>query len=94
MRFEEGMTRPTPIAAVAPAYTREALEAKVEGTVIAKCVVTTSGALTGCRIVKGVPHMEQAVLNALSASKYAPATLQGKPVSVDYIFTMRLVLPR
>ena len=94
LRFEEGMTRPTPISAVAPAYTREALEARVEGTVIAKCVVTTSGSLTGCRIVKGVPHMDQAVLNALAASKYAPATLQGKPVSVDYIFTMRLVLPR
>jgi serine/threonine-protein kinase len=93
-RFEEGMTRPTPISAVAPAYTREALEAKVEGTVIAKCVVTTSGALTGCRIVKGVPHMDQAVLNALAASRYQPATLQGKPVAVDYIFTMRLVLPR
>ncbi|MFS8066130.1 MAG: energy transducer TonB [Byssovorax sp.] len=87
------MTRPTPIAAIAPAYTREALEARVQGTVIAKCVVTTSGALTGCRIVKGVPHMDQAVLSALAASKYQPATLQGKPVSVDYIFTIRLVLP-
>jgi len=94
VRFEDGMTRPTPISAVAPAYTREALEAKVEGTVIAKCVVTTSGALTGCRIVKGVAHMDQAVLNALSASKYQPALLQGKPVAVDYVFTMRLVLPR
>jgi serine/threonine-protein kinase len=93
-RFEEGMTRPTPISAVAPAYTREALEARVEGTVIAKCVVTVSGSLVGCRIVKGVPHMDQAVLSALAASRYAPATLQGKPVSVDYIFTMRLVLPR
>ncbi len=93
MRFEDGMTRPTPTNAVAPAYTREALEAKVEGTVIAKCVVTTSGALTGCRIVKSVPHMDQAVLNALSASKYQPATLQGKPVAVDYVFTMRLKLP-
>ncbi len=92
-RFEEGMTRPTPIAAVAPAYTREALEARVQGTVIAKCIVTTSGALTGCRIVKGVPHMDQAVLSALAASKYQPATLQGKPVSVDYVFTIRLVLP-
>ena len=92
-RFEEGMTRPTPISAVAPTYTREALEARVEGTVIAKCVVTTSGALTGCRIVKGVPHMDQAVLSALAASKYQPATLQGKPVSVDYVFSMRLVLP-
>jgi eukaryotic-like serine/threonine-protein kinase len=93
MRFEEGMTRPTPLSAVSPAYTREALEARVEGTVIAKCVVTTAGALTGCRIVKGLPHMDQAVLSALAASKYQPATLQGKPVSVDYVFTMRLVLP-
>jgi serine/threonine-protein kinase len=93
LRFEEGMTRPTPIHAVAPTYTREALEARVEGSVIAKCVVTTSGSLTGCHIVKGIAHMDQAVLNALSASKYQPATLQGKPVAVDYVFTMRLVLP-
>ncbi|WP_437657247.1 TonB family protein [Sorangium sp. So ce1182] len=93
LRFQEGMTRPVPIAAPAVVYTREARQARVEGTVLARCVVTTAGALTGCRIVKGVPHMNEAVLSALAASRYRPVTYQGRAVNVDYVFSIKLVLP-
>ncbi|XXX75660.1 TonB family protein [Sorangium sp. So ce134] len=91
--FQEGMTRPVPIVAPAVVYTRQALQARVEGTVLAKCVVTTAGSLTGCRIVKGVPHMNEAVLEALAASRYKPVSYQGRPVNVDYVFSIKLVLP-
>ncbi|AUX47844.1 protein kinase [Sorangium cellulosum] len=91
--FQSGMTRPAPISAPAVAYTREARQARVEGTVIAKCVVTTAGSLTGCRIIKGLPHMDEAVLSALAASRYRPITFQGRPVNVDYVFSIKLVLP-
>ncbi|MCC6557435.1 MAG: TonB family protein [Polyangiaceae bacterium] len=93
MHFGEGMTRPSPVSVRAPVYTREARAAKIGGTVIAKCVVTTSGSLTGCRIVKGLPHMNEAVLSALAASRYTPITYQGRPVAVDYAFTIKLVPP-
>ncbi|WP_437325704.1 TonB family protein [Sorangium sp. So ce381] len=93
LRFQEGMTRPVPLAAPAVVYTREARQARVEGTVLAKCVVTTAGSLTGCRIVRGVPHMNEAVLAALAASRYQPVTYQGRPVNVDYVFSIKLVLP-
>ncbi|XXT18339.1 TonB family protein [Sorangium sp. So ce429] len=93
LRFQEGMTRPVPIAAPAVVYTREARQARVEGTLLARCVVTTAGTLTGCRIVKGVPHMNEAVLSALAASRYRPVTYQGQPVNVDYVFSIKLVLP-
>ncbi|XXY54409.1 TonB family protein [Sorangium sp. So ce269] len=93
LRFQEGMTRPVPIAAPAVVYTREARQARVEGTVLARCVVTTAGTLTGCRIVKAVPHMNEAVLSALAASRYRPVTYQGRPVNVDYVFSIKLVLP-
>ncbi|WP_437527698.1 TonB family protein [Sorangium sp. So ce726] len=93
LRFQEGMTRPVPLAAPAVVYTREARQAHVEGTILAKCVVTTAGSLTGCRIVRGVPHMNDAVLAALAASRYQPATYQGRPVNVDYVFSIKLVLP-
>jgi eukaryotic-like serine/threonine-protein kinase len=92
--FGEGMTRPVPLSEPAPVYSREAIEAQVQGKVLAKCVITATGAVTGCRIIKGLPHMDQAVLNALAASKYQPATLNGKPVAVDYLFTRNLVPPR
>ncbi|HTN88682.1 MAG TPA: TonB family protein [Sorangium sp.] len=93
LRFQGGMTRPVPIAAPAVVYTREARQARVEGTVLARCVVTTAGTLTGCRIVKGLPHMNEAVLSALAASRYRPVTYQGRPVDVDYVFSIKLVLP-
>ncbi|WP_437875961.1 TonB family protein [Sorangium sp. So ce513] len=93
LRFQEGMTRPVPVVAPAVVYTREARQARVEGTVLARCVVTTAGHLTGCRIVKGVPHMNEAVLSALAASRYKPVTYQGRPVNVDYVFSIKLVLP-
>jgi eukaryotic-like serine/threonine-protein kinase len=86
-------SRPVKVSGAQPAYTREALEAKVEGTVVAKCVVTESGAVSGCRIVKGLPFMDQAVLGALAGWKYTPAMAQGKPVAIDIPITLRLKLP-
>jgi TonB family protein len=91
--FQDGMSRPVPLSPPAPVYTREALAARVQGTVIAKCVITTSGSLTGCRIIKGVPHMNEAVLAALKTSRYRPVTFQGRPVAVDYVFSIKLVPP-
>ncbi len=91
--FGEGMTRPTFVAGQMPAYTREALEAKVQGKVIVKCVIQTSGATQNCRVVKGLPFMDQAVLAAMATHRYTPVLLDGRPVPVEYVFTLRLVLP-
>jgi protein TonB len=93
LKFGEGMTRPTKISGGDPVYTREALVARVEGLIIVKCVITVSGALQNCQIIKGLPHMDQVTLAAISARRYTPVMLQGHPVAVDYVFTIRLVLP-
>lgn len=93
MAFGAGMTRPSKIAGADPVHTREALLARVEGLIIAKCVITTSGTLQNCRIIKGLPHMDQAVLSALAGRRYTPVMFEGRAVSVDYVFNIRLVLP-
>ena len=95
--FGPGMTRPDWHQAAARdpiAYTREAREALVEGTMIVKCVVTTEGRLTGCRIIKPLPFMENAVLETMGRWQVPPVTFQGHPVSVDYTFNLTLRLPR
>ncbi|PTL79115.1 energy transducer TonB [Vitiosangium sp. GDMCC 1.1324] len=91
--FGAGMTRPEKLSGPAPQYTREALEARVQGLMIVKCVITTEGAVERCRIIKPLPHMEQAVLDSLYAQRYKPVTFQGRPVQVDYTFNIRLSLP-
>ena len=60
--------------------------------ILTKCVITTSGSLRNCRIVKGAPMMDQAVLRALSQWRYTPVIYQGKPVDVEYVIPIRLVL--
>jgi protein TonB len=78
----------------APSYTREALAARVEGTVLVKCVVGTDGALSNCRILKSVPHMDGAVLGAMATWRFEPVVSGGRPIAVDHVFTLRLVLPK
>ena len=89
--FMDGMTRPTLISKVDPLYTREARNAEVEGLILTKCVITTTGTLTRCRIVKGIPLMDAAVLSALSQWRYSPVMYQGKPAAVEYLIPVRLV---
>ena len=57
--FGNGMTRPTLIDKVEPTYTREAIAAHVGGVAILKCVIKEDGSLERCRMIKGIPHMDQ-----------------------------------
>ena len=76
--FGEGMTRPElHRRAAAPSTRREALEARVEGVMLVKCVITTEGKLDNCRIIKPLPHMEKAVLEALATRRYTAGHVPG-----------------
>ncbi|WNZ64812.1 energy transducer TonB [Myxococcus sp. MxC21-1] len=94
MPFGQGMSPPRLMGSPGIEYTHQALAARVEGTMIAKCVITVSGDVTDCRIIKGLPHMNEAVLDALHNRRYTPVQYQGRTVSVSYVFTLRLKLPR
>jgi protein TonB len=91
--FGEGMTRPEQTGGEPPRYTREALAAGIQGTMLVKCVITVDGTLENCRIIKPLPHMQKAVLDALSTWRYKPVHYQGRPVAVDYLIQIRLVIP-
>jgi protein TonB len=92
--FGQGMTPPTQVRVTPIDYTPAARAAQVEGTLIARCVITVEGSVRDCRVIKGLPHMDEAVVDALESWRYRPVTYQGKAVSVSYVFTLRLKLPR
>jgi periplasmic protein TonB len=94
LRFGAGMTPPRLLSGPALGYTREALEARVEGTVVVRCVITRQGETEDCRVLKGLPHLSESVRSALDARRYTPVTFQGRPVSVDYVFNVQLKLPQ
>ncbi|XXF75804.1 TonB family protein [Myxococcaceae bacterium GXIMD 01537] len=94
MPFMEGMDRPEQLEGKDIVYTREALAAKVQGQMLVKCTITVQGRVENCRVLKSLPHMEQPVVESLRSRVYKPIVYQGKPVAVDYVFNIRLVLPR
>jgi protein TonB len=60
---------------------------------ILQCTLTPEGRVTDCRVLKTLPHMEQAVLQAVSTWRYSPVLFQGRPVTVKYNFQIQLVAP-
>ncbi|RKI72451.1 TonB family protein [Corallococcus sp. AB049A] len=93
--FNDAMERPMLVEEGRDiAYTREALATKAEGLVAVRCTITTKGRVENCRVLKMVQHMDKAVLDSLMSRVYKPIQYQGRPVNVDYTFTMRLVSPR
>jgi protein TonB len=90
--FDERMTPPMKLSGPNPQYTEKALEREVEGTMVVRCVVATDGKVSACRVLKGLPYMDRAVIEALEQRRYRPATLAGRPVEVSYDFKITLRL--
>ena len=88
------MTRPVFVSGPEPTYTQRAMEQDVAGLMVVKCVLTVEGAVRDCRVLKGLPHMDSAVVDALEHRRYKPATQNGKPVEIEYIFKVNLKVPR
>ena len=91
--FGEGMNRPHRLFGPEPLVPREAREARVKGTMLVKCVITTTGSLRGCHVLKSLPFMDQPVLAALARQRYTPVTFQGRPINVEYLIPLKIELP-
>ena len=91
---QASMARPVFVSGPDLAYTRRAFEREVEGLMIVKCVVTADGMVRDCHVAKGLPYMDDAVVQALERRRYRPATLGGKPIEVKYVFRINLRLPQ
>ena len=96
--FGEGMTKPSPepssIRDFPIEYSREAREAKIEGTMLLKCVVLADGSVRDCKIIKPLPHMAEAVMAAVPKWHFTPVTFQGKPINCSVMIPIKLSMPR
>jgi TonB family protein len=85
---------PVFISGPSPSYPAEEFRARVEGTMIVKCVITVEGRVTECVALKPLPMMTKAALYALEQRRYHPAMRGGEPIEVDYTFVINVTPPR
>lgn len=93
MSFTGDMQRPVLISGPSqPEYPQNAKSERIEGIVIARCVITAEGDLNSCAIIKGHPFLNPAVEAMLAKQRYRPLLYNGKPVSVRYVFQFNFKL--
>lgn len=91
--FGPGMNRPIKISGPDPGYTKQAIDARVQGVVVVKCTVKKDGRTENCRMIKSLPLLGDIVMAAMKISRYTPVILGGAAVNVDYTFFTSFELP-
>jgi protein TonB len=92
VRAAELPVLPRKVVDVHPVYPEVARAARVEGTVILEAVLDTSGRVTQLRVLRSVPLLDQAALDAVRQWHYSPSVYYGRPVSVLMTITVRFTL--
>ena len=77
-----------------PEYTDEALEAKLEGTVLLKTVVGIDGVPNEIKVVRGLGKgLDEKAIECLRQWRFAPATNHGDLIPMEITFEMNFRLP-
>jgi len=92
VRVGELPVAPRKIADARPVYPEIARSARVEGTVVMEAVLDTAGRVTQIRVIRSIPLLDQAALDAVRQWRYTPSVYNGRPVSVLMTITMRFTL--
>ncbi len=95
VRFVVGgnVTEPKKISAPSPQYPEAARRARIEGMVILECTIGKDGIVKETKVMRGLPlGLTEAALDAVRKWRFKASTLNGKPVEVLYILTVRFSL--
>jgi protein TonB len=79
---------PTKIKHVDPVYPAIAKSARVAGTVVLEATIDPLGKVIDTRVVKSVPLLDQAAIDAVQQWEYTPATVKGAAVPVVMTITV------
>jgi TonB family protein len=83
---------PTKVKDVKPVYPAVAQSARVQGVVILEALVDEAGNVANARILRSIPLLDSAALEAVSQWHFTPTELNGRPVAVVMTVTANFAL--
>ena len=83
---------PRQVKRVNPVYPEEAKKAGVSGVVILDATIGTDGSVVKAVILRSIPMLDQAALDAVYQWEYEPTLLNGEPVEVVMTVTVNFAL--
>ena len=94
-RFVVGgkITEPVRTGGPNPMYPEAARRARIQGVVVLECIIGKDGIVQDVKVLRGLPlGLTEAAVDAVKKWRFEPSTLNGKPVEVLYILTVRFNL--
>ncbi len=82
------ISEPRKIMDVRPVYPQAALDQQVSGIVILEVVIDGAGGVRDAKVLRSVPLLDQAALDAVRKWRYTPTLLNGAPVEVIMTVTV------
>jgi len=79
---------------VEPEYPRLARKANIEGIVILECTISPAGRVSDVRVLRGVPMLDEAAIEAVKQWVFTPTLLDGVPVPVIMTVTVSFSLKK
>jgi periplasmic protein TonB len=92
IRIGSGLVAPRKTFNVDPAYPNIARTARVEGVVILEAVIDQLGRVESVRVLRSIPLLDQAALDAVRQWRFTPTLLNGTPVSIVMMVTVNFSL--
>jgi protein TonB len=83
---------PKKLKNVAPSYPDIAKQARVQGVVILECTISPQGKVSDVKVLRGIPLLDQAAIDAVKQWVYTPTLLNGVPVPVIMTVTVNFKL--
>jgi periplasmic protein TonB len=83
---------PTKIKHVAPLYPSIAQSNRVQGTVILEAVINEQGEVSQVRVLRSVPLLDEAAMNAVRQWRFTPTLLNGQAVPIVMTVTVSFQL--
>ena len=78
---------------VPPVYPDIAKQARVSGIVILEAAINVEGNVSNLRVLRSIPQLDRAAMDAVRQWKYEPALLNGVAVPVVATITVNFTLP-
>ena len=83
---------PTKTRDVRPRYPSIAQSARVTGVVILEATIGPDGKVQDTRVLRSIPLLDQAAIDAVSQWEYSPTLLNGTPVPIIMTVTVQFTL--
>ncbi|HWJ56338.1 MAG TPA: M56 family metallopeptidase [Vicinamibacterales bacterium] len=92
LRVGGAIAPPRKIVNVAAIYPQEAKDAKVQGVVVIETLIDESGAVKEAWVLKSVPLLDGAALEAVKQWRFEPTLVNGVPTAVRCTITVNFTL--